>query len=179
MLLTRRVILHSIWLPLLASPAPAVPAGTPVRVVWVYGDPPAPAEAAGARRLLAAALAYWAEAACYVAGEAAASLDPYQTHTWMERLVTPGAVTVCVVCNQRSRRYVDLGGGIAAPAYNWPGKGVCYVSLWAGPEYSHLDVGGQASHELGHALYGLPDGDPNHLMMRSPSEAWAARGRCE
>ena len=193
-MISRRALLQlplafAVYLPLTqAQGAPALPPGTPARVVWIWpaGETLTAAQAVDARQQLQQALAYWNARApfpgVYVAREEALRIDdPYATHRWLSSLELPGLLTIAVVINQGSRRYVDLGGGIAAPAYNWPGKRTCYASMRSDltDRYSGVGVGALTAHELGHALYALPDGDPVEPMMGDYDGAWRRWvGRC-
>ena len=176
-----------VYLPLIAAEAPPVlPMGTACRIVWVWpaGEALSGSQATDARTQLTAALAYWnarpALPGLFVAREEARRIDdPYASHRWLYELEASGLLTIAVVINPASRRLVDLGGGIAAPAYNWPGKRTCYASLASSGAYGHVGLGAQVAHELGHALYGLADGDPAEPIMGDYDGAWQRwTGRC-
>jgi hypothetical protein len=146
-----------IFLPLLIAP----PTQAPVCLVWVNTGEPI--DRAQARVEVAQALAFWADARpadlplVMVREDSATVADAYGSWAWLRALARPGCLTVAIVANGASHRYVALGGGVAAPAYSWPGHRALYASDWAGAAYAHAPLGAQVAHELGHARYGLPD----------------------
>jgi hypothetical protein len=146
-----------IYLPLLIAP----PAQAPVCLVWVgTGEP---IDRPAARAEVVQALAFWRDARpadlpLVVIREAdAAVADAYGSWAWLRALARPGCLVVAIVANGASHRHVALGGGVAAPAYSWPGHRTLYASSWAGPAYADAPLGAQVAHEIGHARYGLPD----------------------
>lgn len=188
-MITRRTLLRraaalpccAVFLPLTASAEqpPALPPGQPLRVVWVWpdGERLDAAQARAARADIAHALAYWNSKAPYpglyvVREEASRVADPYASWVWLKQLYQPGLITAAIVVNHGSRRLVDLGGGVAAPAYHWPGKATFYASLVSAEPYRWLSVGGQVAHELGHALYNLPDGEGTDPIMVDVMDTW-------
>jgi hypothetical protein len=137
------------------------PPTTPVCVVWVATGEPL--DQAAARDEVAQALAFWADARpadpplVVVAEQTVVITDPYASWAWLRDLERDDCLVVAVVANGASQRYVDLGGGVSAPAYSWPGHRTLYASAWAGAAYDYAPLGAQVAHELGHAVYGLAD----------------------
>ncbi len=163
----------TVYLPLVATSA----APTLVHVIWVLpsGSTLTAPQRAAATEEIALGLAFWnahdPNLQLQVADtEERQIADPYRSWEWLQGLADPTRLTIAVVVNQQSHRYVDLGGGVQAPAYNWSDHRTCYASLWAGAEYGHASLGAQIAHELGHALYQLPDGGPG--IMGSPGRAF-------
>lgn len=177
-------VVSVVYLPLTRAGAPPpLPDGTPCRIVWVWpaSETLNGAQASAARTDLLSALQFWNMLApfpgLYIAREESFRLDdPYATHQWLYALDAPPIITVAVVINQASQRYVDLGGGVAAPAYCWPGHGTLYASIRSDltHNYNGVGLGPMVAHELGHALYQLKDGDPAWPIMGPIDLAWAA-----
>lgn len=188
MMSRRQLLQHAVFLPLTGSPAPVstLPAGTPLQLVWVA----APgcwfdaAEAARVRGEIDLAMAYWnarrATGVYKVRERVVEETDPWRSHYWIQRHVSATEKVCLILPNQHNRRQVDLGGDVVAPAYHWPGTGCFFTSLWSSPAYAGVSVGCLAAHELGHALYALPEDAPGEPMMgQGYPEAWAAWvGRC-
>jgi len=131
------------------------------------------------------ALAYWNELAPISPNFTIAQTrritvdDPFRTHAWIRQYAEEPFITVVVIPNEDHRDFVDLGGGVISPAWNWPGQNVLYATTHTRPPYGEATIndflGMAIAHELGHARWSLPDRgntDTEFSIMAFPLEAY-------
>lgn len=151
-----------------AAPAEAA-THPPVRVVFVNPTGAYPLtehEQADALAQVQAALTFWDAASprpprLSIAGTATITADTAQTG-WDAALSDPAWITVAIVQNRAARLLPSRYG----PAFAWHWRGVAVVSTTdtiREPDF----IAYTTAHELGHALYGLPDTAWDQALDRS------------
>ena len=168
--------MYRVHLPVISVP----PRQTLISLVLVNGADEAFAVAHTNR-----ALAYWNELAPISPNFTLAQTrritvdDPFRTHAWIRQSAEEPFITVVVIPNEDHRDFVDLGGGVISPAWNWPGGSVLYATTHTRPPYGEASIpdflGMAIAHELGHARWAIPDRgntDTEFSIMAYPLEAY-------